>query len=168
MYLTELPNLLAVLEEYGKEAERLYTTNLGDHNASWTLGNTVKSFIKIGNTSFEVSLNLQEHWKYLEYGSKGTESSPAGARYSAHFPPMDAIANWIKVKPIIPRPDDNGNIPTIKQLSYLISRKILTKGQEPFPALATTVEELNKMYEQKIADALGEDIGRYITLVFGK
>lgn len=73
--------------------------------------------------------------------------------------------NWISVKPIIPRPDSDGRIPTPKQLSFLIGRKIMEEGIEPFPALQTTKEELDKIYHEKLSAALGHDVSNYIRKV---
>lgn len=162
--LVSFDNLRAVLERYAKEAEEIYKYQiaLGRHNASRKLADTVAATVEAGDKKFEVKLKLQKYWKYLEGGSQGTESSPPGAKYPAHFPPPSAIEQWISVKPVIPRPGDNGKIPTPKQLSYAISKNIEKFGQKPFPALETTKEELRKMFEEDIAKALLEDMKYYV------
>lgn len=162
--LMDLTELHQILQEYAKEAEEIYKYQiaLGGKNASRKLVDTITSNVKVGEQSFEVSLNLQKYWKYIEGGSKGTESSFPGAVYPAHFPPPWALERWINVKPILPRPDDYGRLPSPKSLSYAMAHSIEKKGIKPHPALQTTQEELHKIYYERITAALGRDVGRYI------
>lgn len=171
--LIELTELQKVLQEYAKDAEELYRNQLtnGEKNASKKLLDSVKSNVVVGESAYEITLTLEHYWKYVEFGRQGKDSSPLKAYPGAYppgkaaFPPMNAILEWIKVKPVIPRPDVNGRIPTQKQLAFLIGRKIWTEGIEPFPALHRTQEELNKIYQEKIAAALASDVGFYIRKV---
>lgn len=151
--LINFTELQQVLQDYAKEAEEIYKyqISLGGKNASRKLTDTIKSNIVVGNQAYEVSLTLQEYWKYIESG-----------RTPGKFPPVKALLDWISVKPIIPRPDANGRIPTPKQLSFLIGRKIKEEGIKPFPALETTKEELDKIYHDKLSVALGHDVSNYI------
>jgi len=77
---------------------------------------------------FSIIFNLQDYWKYVENG-----------RQPGKFPPIDAIARWIEVKPIIPRAINN-KVPTTKQLAFLIGRSISENGIQPTKALQTTLE----------------------------
>lgn len=151
--LLNLTELEKVLHEYAKEAEELYKYQiaLGGKNASRKLTDTIKSNVLVGNQAYEVTLTLQEYWKYIEHG-----------RAPGKFPPVKALLDWISVKPIIPRPDADGRIPTPKQLSFLIGRKIKEEGIKPFPALRTTREDLDKIYHEKLSAALGHDVSNYI------
>lgn len=152
--LLNLTELEKVLHEYAKEAEEIYKYQiaLGGKNASRQLTDTIKSNVVVNNQGYEVTLSLQEYWKNIEEG-----------RAPGTFPPVGAILNWISVKPIIPRPDDYGKIPTPEQLSFLIGRKIKEEGIKPFPALRTTKEELDKIYHDRLSEALGHDISAYIS-----
>ena len=185
--LVNFDELNKVLQDYAREAEEIYRyqLSLGGKKASRTLAESAKARVSVNDTSYEVIFNLQEYWKFVERGRAGTESSPA-KEYSgnlpsyvpqktrtelnmspsrAAFPPVGAIMNWISVKPIIPRPDENGKLPSPKQLAFLICRKIHEEGIKPHPALATTIEELDKLYREKISEALGHDIIGYIRKV---
>lgn len=169
--LIDFTELQKVLQEYAKEAEELYKYQiaLGGKNASRKLVDTIKSNVVVGEQSYEVTLTLQEYWKYIEGGSKGKASSPPGAVYPAHFPPVGVLLEWISVKPILPTPDAHGRIPSPKSLAFLIGRKIEQEGIEPFPALKTTREELDKIYHDRLSAALGHDLTFYIRkLVAGK
>lgn len=168
--LLELSELHKILEDYSRDAEKLYKyqLSLGGKNASRQLIDNVKSFVVVGDNSYEVTLNLQHYWKYIEGGRKGKESSPPGAVYKAAFPPVKALIDWILVKPILPRPDAEGKMQKLrpKSLAYLIGRKIYEEGIEPFPALETTKEELDRLYHEKLSVALGHDVQNYIRKVF--
>ena len=164
--LIELTELQQVLADYARDAVDIYKYQLalGGKRASRKLIDSVKSNVEVDGNSYEVTLTLQDYWKYVEGGRKGKESSPPGAVYKAAFPPVEAILNWILVKPVLPRPDGGGKMQKFrpKSLAYLIGRKIYEEGIEPHPALAATKEELNRMYKEKLSAALGHDVERFI------
>lgn len=87
-------------------------------DASGTLSQTASSTIEIDGTKLIISLNLEPYWKYVEYG-----------RRAGKMPPIDAIARWITIKPIVPNPT-NGRVPDTRQLAFLIARKIGREGIE--------------------------------------
>ena len=164
MTLLSLNNLQKALEEYATKAAELYKMQLalGGKNASHALEESVTAYVEVEDGAYEVRVSLLDYWKYIEGGSKGTETSPLGAVYAAHFPPPRVIERWIEVKPVIPRPGKNGKIPTPRQLSWMIARSIERRGIEPFPAMATTIEELNRQYKDVLAVALAKDVTSYI------
>lgn len=158
--LIDWTELQQVLQEYADEAQEMYKyqISIGGKNASRKLIDNVTSQLVVNETSYVVTLRLQEYWKYIEKGRK-----------AGKFPPVDAILNWILVKPILPRPNANGEIEKLrpKQLAFLIGRKIKEEGIEPYPALKTTKEELDKLYHDKISAALGKAITQYVIKMFG-
>lgn len=168
MELLTFDNLQAVLEEYAAKAAEIYKYQiaLGDHNASRNLVNSVTTHVIVNDRGFEVTMDLASYWKYLEGGSRGEESSPAGAVYAAHFPPPRVLEEWIKVKPVIPRPSASGRIPSPRQLSWMIAHKIQREGTAPYPALQTTMDELNRDYSTKFAIALQADTADYISKIY--
>lgn len=144
----DFENLIEVLDEYGRAVKEKYQENLvyDDAVASGELLNSVKYIFQHNQSSFEVSLSLLDYWKYLENGRK-----------AGKFPPINKILDWIRVKPVIPRPY-NGKLPTERQLAFLISRKIALEGTKPRDILKLTLEEINDEYFVKISDALAKDI----------
>ena len=96
-------------------------------NASGKLSNFKTECVMAGSF-FEVYFTLQDYWKYVENGRK-----------AGKFPPINAIKDWIQIKPVVPRAI-NGKVPTTDQLAYLISRKIATKGIEPKKLLKRALE----------------------------
>lgn len=87
---------------------------------------------------FNIIFNLEHYWKYVENG-----------RSPGKFPPIDAILNWIKIKPVVPHPIRN-RVPTTKQLAFLIARSIAQKGIKPTYALQNTLvsPQVQQLIEQ--------------------
>lgn len=96
------------------------------HSASGDLALNQEKVVSYDGRYFKISLSLEDYWKYLEEGT------------TPHFPPLDKIREWIRVKPILPR-SINGKLPTQEQLAYLIGRKIEKEGTEPTYLLADTI-----------------------------
>ena len=162
--LISFENLQKALEEYGKEAKAQYQKNLLEMRytkgknpvltnriASGELYNSVQSLVIVNGQRYSVVLSLADYWKYIENGR------PAGK-----FPPTSKILEWITVKPVIPRPDDFGRIPTPKQLAFLIGRKIANDGSEGSHELTDANDDIFKRYEPKIVAALAKDLGSYM------
>lgn len=126
--------LLHLLQQYGNQIVDSYRRKLyeGGANATGLLGNSLSTQIYADDGIYEVTLLIQDYWKYLEYG-----------RLPGSFPNIDAIKKWILVKPVIPTIGSNGKIPTTDQLTYLISRKIAEKGIEPRYYLTNTLDEID-------------------------
>lgn len=154
----EFPNLTRVLNEYAQGLVENYKAALGAEsiNASGELANSVKYIIddKVKGR-FEVKLELLEYWKYVEYGRK-----------AGKMPPISAIKQWIEVKPIIPRPNKNGKLPTINQLAYLISRKIGIEGIKGRGVLGERIENANRVFWEDIEDAILKDLGIQLDTIF--
>lgn len=145
--------LILILKQYGNEIINTYRRKLyeGGSTATGTLGNTISATVNAEDGIYEVNLNIQEYWKYLEYG-----------RLPGKFPNIDAIRKWIQVKPVIPY-TYNGKLPTLNELTFLISRKIANKGIEPTYYLNRTLDEIDmqpledavtQSLEQKLDDSL--------------
>lgn len=123
-------------------------------NASGSLSNSVTANVEMDGTVFEVSLTLNEYWKYIEGGRPPTQNNGNGEL-------RRNILQWIKVKPVLPKPF-NGKLPTEEQLAYLISRKIHREGYEGKEPLKKTFEELEDMLKSDLEIAFAEDIAEDI------
>ena len=147
-----------VLKEYAIELRNTlqdsYITD--DRIATGDLLNSVEYIIEKDDRQIEVSLQLKEWWKYVEYDTK------------PHFPPPDAMLNYIKAKPILPKPDRNGKLPTPNQLAYLIGRKISEVGTTGTHNVRDTVRLINERYEEKIGQAISEDINNELDVIFSQ
>ena len=147
-----------VLKEYAIELRNTlqdsYITD--DRIATGDLLNSVEYIIEKDDRQIEVSLQLEEWWKYVEEDTK------------PHFPPPDAMLNYIKAKPILPKPDRNGKLPTPNQLAYLIGRKISEVGTTGTHNVRDTVRLINERYEEKIGQAISEDINNELDVIFSQ
>ena len=68
------------------------------------------------------------------------------------------IKKWILVKPVKPYPTANGKLPTVDQLTFLISRKIRLNGTKGTKFFTNTKEQINELYKDKIKSAIKKDI----------
>lgn len=138
---------------------KAYTVNINTtgHSASRQLEQSAKYLCEFNGSLFEVYFVLEDYWKFLERGRK-----------PGKFPPIDAIEEWIRVKPVIPSAY-SGRVPTTKQLAFLISRSIARNGTEPTQLLKSTLsenealidmiaEELLNQLENELNDDVDENI----------
>lgn len=141
--------LQVVLQEYADEVVKVYKSNLikSDRLATEKLLNSVSSHIDVNGTKYEVFIDLLKYWEYVEWDTK------------PHFPPLEPLMTWIRVKPVIPRPDEKGKIPTEKQLAFLIGRKISQEGTQGSYDLTNALEEVNRRYKPKLERALIDIVG---------
>lgn len=157
MELINFDNLMAVLEEYAQEVRNLYQDNLirNDRIATGDLLNSIDYQVQFNGVAYEVQLKLEDYWKYVEEDTK------------PHWPPVNKILEWISAKPIIPKADDRGRIPTPKQLAYLIGRKISRVGTEGTHDLKDAIEVINARYRDKIVYAIGQDTQVLTKVILG-
>lgn len=158
--LINFDNLRAVLEEYGRAVAEQYKSNLrrDGRPASGDLIQSITTRVVSGDREWEVQMSLKDYWKYIEYGTRGRLTGNPGRK----FPPVSAILRWIQVKPVVPRPDARGRIPSPQSLAFLIGRKIRdfgTKGRADLTEAKMTVTE---QWRDRISAALGHDMAVYI------
>ena len=156
MELMDFSRTEAVLNELAEEIRRNYREHLMDEGHYTTLGSelrlvdSIKAEVTFDGQSFVGTLEMNDYWKYVE-----EDTTP-------HWPPRDAILNWIQIKPVIPRPDSRGRIPKPEQLAFLISRKIARVGTEGTHDLQKTKDAIIPFYVERIKQALAEDLAGYI------
>lgn len=152
----QLDNLLRVLNLLAKDVEENYKEHLaqsGRYTTEYALIDSVRTEVKVADVGYEVTMTLNDYWKYVEYDTK------------PHFPPPDAILRWIQIKPILPRPDELGRTPSENQLAFLIGRKIAREGTEGSHDLQITKDNVIPWYREQLSQALGRDVENYIRKV---
>lgn len=166
--LTYWENTTRVLNEFGDALVRAYRDNLQSRNinASHDLADSVSYKIHSGATWIAVDLSLLDYWKYVEYGRK-----------AGKFPPLSAIEEWIRVKPIQPMTgtqqsvnrfvrdgakirENDTRIPSVKSLAFLIGRKIAREGIAPRPVLTDAIDNTWEMFEAALDEAVTMDVER--------
>lgn len=145
--------LTEVLNEFADAFIQNARNNLdaNQSNASYNLYNSFEKVIEVGEDYFKVSISLTDYWQYLENG-----------RGPGKFPPVDKIKEWIEVKPVNPTPLSNGKTPSVEQLSFLIGRKIANEGTEGKPFFEPAKEQTIREFEDKINQAIEEDVSNFI------
>ena len=146
--MIEFKNVQAVLEELGKAIKLRYQENLieSDRKASYNLIESIQYHTVINGTEFAIDLEMADYWKYVEDDTR------------PHWPPVDKILEWVRIKPVLPNPDTSGKLPTEKQLAFLISRKISEVGTTGSHDLERTLQEIEYDWEERIMESLDQDI----------
>lgn len=154
--MIKFDNLQRVLAEFGNALSERYKEKLTEDNriASGRLISSVNSKVVVNDNEFIVELNLEDWWKFIEYGTK------------PHMPPVNKILEWVVVKRILPTPMKNGKLPTEQQLAWMIAKKIEREGTEGTPNLTESIDEMVNEYEQKIEEALDADVLSCIDDIF--
>lgn len=154
--LLDTAELEAVLQELGEDVRQGYMDELLQHDrkATGTLLDSVTAIVDVQGEVYEVKLQLADYWKYVEEGT------------TPHWPPRKAILDWIKAKPVIPRPDSKGRIPSQESLAFLISRKIARVGTEGSHDLQKTLDAIMPIWDEKLRLALARMWTKYIREIF--
>lgn len=144
-------NLQQVLDDFTKDVAETYKSLLlrDGKNATGELISSIKPMTpELVDGTFECSLSLAPHWKYVENG-----------RRPGKFPPIDNILEWVKAKPQLARPNrlDRKELAP-KQLAFLVARKIATKGIQPGNQLEEAIDIVYARWKDRIDAAIAADI----------
>ena len=144
-------NLQQVLDDFTKDVAETYKSLLlrDGKNATGELISSIKPMTpELVNGTFECSLSLAPHWKYVENG-----------RRPGKFPPIDNILDWVKAKPQLARPNrlDRKELAP-KQLAFLVARKIATSGIQPGNQLEEAMDIVYARWKDRIDAAITADI----------
>lgn len=170
MELFEMPETERVLWELAAAVKNDYKKKLtgSKHIATKSLVNSVTQEVIVGDATYEVVLHLEDYWKYVENDTRGRQTGLPGRK----DPPFDAIYKWVKIKRILPRPNQKGKIPTLRTLAWMIAHKIGEYGTKGTHDLERTKDDIIPAYMDRLRAAVGRDaiiyINRYITQVFPK
>lgn len=154
MEIENWPNLEKVLNDYkaifqAKLQEKLQE---GNNNASYSLLKSIQMRIDVDGKEFIVVCSLLDYYKYLDEGT-----SPHKKKGDGTF--VSAIRKWIMIKPVTPYPTSNGKLPTVQQLTFLISRKIRLEGTKGTGFFTDTKKEMTTdEWKIKIAEAMKKDV----------
>lgn len=147
-----MPHVEAVLHEYAETVRDLYKEKLveADRLASEDLYNSIGAQVVVNGTEYLVQVRALDYWKYVEWDTK------------PHWPPVQSLLRWIRVKPVLPR--SGGSVPRPEQLAYLIGRKIAREGTNGSHDLALASTETNRRFRDAINEALAQDAQQFVTV----
>lgn len=161
----DLKPFIDVLEEYKKEFETLYKSKLEERRATGRLIKSVKTKYEVNGSVYEVSVDLENWWYWIEHGRKPTSKGK-------HCP-IEPIISWVKAKGIVPR-ESNSKLPMetqLKQFAYAIRAKMdaaekdghaVEKVFEGGQYMQQTLDEINDKYTKLLQEALTKCVGSYV------
>lgn len=126
--------------------------------SSGNLINSVDTEILLDDKDYVVEISLADYWKFVDEG-----------RHAGRFPPPQAIKDYIRFKPIVPRANSKGKIPSTEQLAYVIGRKISREGIKPkpflnaaldSPAMDRILDEIADLVQKNFVEQLDEEIDK--------
>ena len=170
--LIAFPATIAVLQQLAEDVKAGYIDQL-KKNGHYTrdgkdrLIDTITTQVTVDGKTFTASLNMNHYWKYLEEGI-----APAGPFKNPGWKSFPFILEWVKIKPLIPRPPktikpSKRTLESLqKSLAYLIVRKRNIEGDPGTHGFEKTREAVLPTYYQRIEEALTQDIGNYLHTVF--
>lgn len=155
--LIDLPHVQAVMEEMAIAIRNEYQDNLirNDRIASGDLLNNIEYEITRGDFTYTIYVKMKDYWYYVENGRK-----------AGKMPPIDNILNWIRVKPVLPRPNAKGKLPTPQQLAFLIARKIGEEGTQGTQDLRKATDTIWDTFEDRLYEAIDEDVDAAFIQIF--
>ena len=155
--LIDLPHVQAVMEEMAIAIRNEYQDNLirNDRIASGDLLNNIEYEITRGDFTYTIYVKMRDYWYFVENGRK-----------AGKWPPIDNILNWIKIKPVLPRPNAEGKLPTPQQLAFLIARKIGEEGTEGTQDLRKATDTIWDTFEDRLYEAIDEDVDAAFIQIF--
>ena len=155
--LIDLPHVQAVMEEMAIAIRNEYQDNLirNDRIASGDLLNNIEYEITRGDFTYTIYVKMKDYWYFVENGRK-----------AGKMPPIDNILNWIRVKPVLPRPNAEGKLPTPQQLAFLIARKIGEEGTQGTQDLRKATDTIWDTFEDRLYEAIDEDVDAAFIQIF--
>ena len=155
--LIDLPHVQAVMEEMAIAIRNEYQDNLirNDRIASGDLLNNIEYELTRGDFTYTIYVKMKDYWYYVENGRK-----------AGKWPPIDNILNWLRVKPVLPRPNAEGKLPTPQQLAFLIARKIGEEGTQGTQDLRKATDTIWDTFEDRLYEAIDEDVDAAFIQIF--
>lgn len=155
--LIDLPHVQAVMEEMAIAIRNEYQDNLirNDRIASGDLLNNIEYEVTRGDFTYTIYVKMKDYWYYVENGRK-----------AGKWPPIQNILDWIKIKPVLPRPNAEGKLPTPQQLAFLIARKIGKEGTEGTQDLRKATDTIWDTFEDRLYEAIDEDVDAAFIQIF--
>lgn len=167
MAVMKLEHLERVLQDFAKDIRENYKSHLEFHDRFTRLGSdtklkdSLKTDIQMDAYGYHVTLSLNDYWKYVEEGVQGAENSTSPYK-NPGWKAFPHIQKWVEIKPIIPKPGKNGKIPSPKSLAFLITRSIVKNGTQGTHDYQVTKDNVIAWYNDRIEEALREDMKTYV------
>jgi len=165
------PNFFAVVNDMAKRFIELMQS---DYRMKRKVGKNYTNAVASGTLEKSLAYRLQIKGQSINISvfAKGKASQyflarENGRRPGATPPPVSAILDWMRIKPIRLRDKESGKFkkPTEalkRQVAFLIARKIGRDGIKGWHALDYAMENVWDEYEAKVVAAYGKDFNATI------
>ena len=161
------PNFFAVVNDMAKRFVELMQS---DYRMKRKVGRNYTNAVSSGTLEKSLAYRLKIKGKAIDISiyAKGKASQYFLARENGRKPgkqpPVDAILDWMRLKPIKLRDKESGKFkkPTEvlkRQVAFLIARKIGRDGIKGWKAFDYAMENIWDEYEAKVVEAFGKDFG---------
>lgn len=159
------PNFFAVVNDMAKRFVELMQS---DYRMKRKVGRNYTNAVASGTLEKSLAYRLKIKGKAIDISiyAKGKASQYFLARENGRKPgkqpPVDAILDWMRLKPIKLRDKESGKFkkPTEvlkRQVAFLIARKIGRDGIKGWKAFDYAFENIWDEYEAKVVEAYGKD-----------
>jgi len=160
------PNFFAVVNDMAKRFVELMQS---DYRLKRKVGRNYTNAVSSGTLVKSLAYRLKVKGKSIDISiyAKGKASQyflarENGRRAGATPPPVSAILDWMRLKPIKLRDKESGKFkkPTEalkRQVAFLIARKIGKEGIKGWHAFDYAMENIWDEYEAKVVEAYGKD-----------
>ena len=160
------PNFFAVVNDMAKRFVELMQS---DYRLKRKVGRNYTNAVSSGTLVKSLAYRLKIKGKSIDISiyAKGKASQyflarENGRRAGATPPPVSAILDWMRLKPIKLRDKESGKFkkPTEslkRQVAFLIARKIGKEGIKGWHAFDYAMENIWDEYEAKVVEAYGKD-----------
>jgi hypothetical protein len=159
------PNFFAVVNDMAKRFVELMQS---DYRLKRKVGRNYTNAVASGTLEKSLSYRLQIKGKSINISvyAKGKAGQyflfRENGRKAGKQPPIDAILDWMRIKPIKLRDKQSGKFqkPTEalkRQVAFLIARKIGKEGIKGWHAFDYAMDNIWDEYEAKVVAAYGKD-----------
>jgi len=153
-------NTIRTLDNYARKIQAIYVgKNVNDgYDPAAELQN-ITFEVRSAGGNFEIDFNMPDYWRYAEEG-----------RGPGKMPPEGSLLKWMQWKQILPSPMTLSSgrtvLPTMKQLEFLIRRKIGEKGTVGSRNWQETEIEIKDQLVEAVTKAIEKDFSAWVrTLV---
>ena len=155
----------AALNRFGKVVVKEAKTALTkqDRNVSKELYNSIRFDSKVSKNSFELSIYMADHGKFLDKGVKGKSSSLKAPNSPFQFGSgtgkkgglTKGIDKWVRARRIQFRDKKSGKFMSFQNTAFLIARSVYQKGTKETKFITKPFNAAYKNLPEEVVKAYG-------------
>tara|TARA_R110000796_G_scaffold251608_2_gene383470 strand:+ start:307 stop:822 length:516 start_codon:yes stop_codon:yes gene_type:complete len=155
----------AALNRFGKVVVKEAKTALTkqDRNVSKELYNSIRFDSKVSKNSFELSIYMADHGKFLDQGVKGKSSSLKAPNSPFQFGSgtgkkgglTKGIDKWVRARRIQFRDKKSGKFMSFQNTAFLIARSVYQKGTKETKFITKPFNAAYKNLPEEVVKAYG-------------